>query len=331
AVTPGLAAPWVGASLWSRFRSSPWRLRLDSDETPAPKKKEELTSEEAQSLQGFPLPHMMSLHLIWLDTRLMFAFHARAVRYIASYAASLLRKAREKRRGLSEEEVLNYLLGLLATGGEFTQQHSVRVMKLSLEVCRELGLQDPEWLRQVGLSALLKDIGEAAFAVERAPRTYQIQLTQFLTGRDLFQAGLLHDLGKLRIRHEILYKPGALTQEEFAVIKMHPIYSEQILWPFPMFRHLCPMVRGHHERWDGKGYPDNLRGTDIPLGARIIALADVFDALYADRPYRAGMPLEKVCRIIREGSGTHFDPDLVEPFLRAVDKVEKLEGQAPTG
>jgi HD-GYP domain-containing protein (c-di-GMP phosphodiesterase class II) len=271
-----------------------------------------------------PIPE--ALLVPWLDSQWLGRYHGRAVQYLSSFAAALIRKARDKRRQLSEEEILNYLLGLLALGGEFTHQHSVRVMKVSIGLCRELGMTDRETLRQIGLSALLKDLGEVECLIERAPRSYGERVTSFLTGQDLHKAGLLHDLGKLRVPHEILYKPGALTQEEFAVMKMHPVYSEQILWPFAYFRPLCPMVRGHHERWDGKGYPDGLKGEEIPIGARIIALADVFDALYADRPYRKGLPFEKVCSIIEEGRGTHFDPGLVDPFLRAVRSL-KLEGQ----
>ncbi|MCE7871675.1 HD-GYP domain-containing protein, partial [bacterium CPR1] len=312
-VTPALNAPLVGVATWARFRRSPWQLDL---------------RKVAPSLEsGVPLPHFFAQMVPWLDSRMMAHFYSRATRFISSYAATLLRKAREKRRQLSEEEILNYLLGLLALGGEFTHQHSVRVMKLSIALCRELGMTDRETLRQIGLSALLKDIGEVDLMIERSPKSYGQRVTNFLTGQDLHKAGLLHDLGKLKVPHEILYKPGALTQEEFAVMKMHPIYSEEILWPFLYFRPLCPIVRGHHERWDGKGYPDGLKGEEIPIGARIIALADVFDALFADRPYRAGMPLEKVCKIIAEGRGTHFDPSLVDPFLKAV-KTLKLEGQA---
>jgi HD-GYP domain-containing protein (c-di-GMP phosphodiesterase class II) len=298
---------------WARFRRSPWQLDL---------------RKVAPSVEsGFPLPHFFAQMVPWLDSKMMAHFYSRATRFISSYAATLLRKAKEKRRQLSEEEILNYLLGLLALGGEFTHQHSVRVMKLSIALCRELGMTDRETLRQIGLSALLKDIGEVDLMIERSPKNYGQRVTHFLTGQDLHKAGLLHDLGKLKVPHEILYKPGALTQEEFAVMKMHPVYSEEILWPFLYFRPLCPIVRGHHERWDGKGYPDGLKGEEIPIGARIIALADVFDALFADRPYRAGMPLEKVCKIIAEGRGTHFDPSLVDPFLKAV-KTLKLEGQA---
>ncbi len=96
---------------------------------------------------------------------------------------------------------------------------------------------------------------------------------------------------------------------------MHPIYSEQILYPVESLRFLCPVVRAHHERWDGKGYPDRTTGNAIPLEARIIAIADVFDALISDRPYKKGMPWSKVKNILQKGRGTHFDPELLDLFI----------------
>jgi HD-GYP domain-containing protein (c-di-GMP phosphodiesterase class II) len=144
---------------------------------------------------------------------------------------------------------------------------------------------------------------------------------EFLSSQELLAAGVLHDIGKIRIPQEILYKPGKLTEEEFKVMKMHPIFSAMMLYPVYPLRHLCPVVRGHHEKWDGKGYPDGLSGESIPVAARIIAIADVFDALISDRPYKKGMKWEKAKKIMVEGRGTHFDPDLLDLFLEQMTPI----------
>lgn len=138
----------------------------------------------------------------------------------------------------------------------------------------------------------------------------------------LYRAGMLHDIGKLGVSADILDKPGRLTDEEFAEIRRHPSLGASILRPLTSFQDIAPIVRHHHEKYDGSGYPDGLQGTEICLEARILALTDVFDALASERPYRPAMPLDKVTSIIEEGSGTHFDPSLVPPFLELVRSHE---------
>jgi HD-GYP domain-containing protein (c-di-GMP phosphodiesterase class II) len=146
------------------------------------------------------------------------------------------------------------------------------------------------------------------------------EFSDFLQGQDMLRAGLLHDIGKVKIPPEILYKPGKLTPEEYEIMKLHPIWGEEIVKPIASLRYLCPTIRGHHERWDGKGYPDGLEGDDIPLAARIISVADVFDALAAERPYKRGMEVKKVTAILSEGRGSHFDPFLVDAFLEVLGR-----------
>ena len=125
---------------------------------------------------------------------------------------------------------------------------------------------------------------------------------------------LLHDIGKIGIPEAILNKPGKLTPEEFAIIKQHPEIGERICRPLRFGAEISPIVRGHHERWDGGGYPDGLAGEAIPLGARIVAVADAFDAMTTDRPYRKALALEKAWKILREGAGTQWDAAVVDAF-----------------
>lgn len=135
----------------------------------------------------------------------------------------------------------------------------------------------------------------------------------------LKKAALLHDIGKIGVRDTVLLKEGRLTDEEFELIKLHPILSEKILRqiePAEAMSEILPGVRSHHERFDGVGYPDGLAGDNIPLMGRIIAIADAFDAMTSDRPYRKGMSVEKAMHILEEGRGTQWDPDLTTLFIQ---------------
>jgi putative nucleotidyltransferase with HDIG domain len=136
---------------------------------------------------------------------------------------------------------------------------------------------------------------------------------------NLHRAALLHDVGKLGIPSSILNNPAKLTDEEFELIKSHPGKGATILEPINSYAALIPIVSQHHERFDGTGYPFGLKGEAISQGARIIAVADAFDAMVSDRPYRAGLSEKRAIELIREGAGTQFDPQLVEIFLKIAE------------
>ena len=140
------------------------------------------------------------------------------------------------------------------------------------------------------------------------------------------QAGLLHDIGKIGIPEAVLRKPGPLGDEEWAVMRNHPLIGAQIVAPFDFFAGGALMIRHHHERWDGSGYPDGLVGDEIPIGARIIAVADVYDALTSSRPYRAAMPHSAVIARLGEASGRTLDEDAVVAF---VDLIQSLSTTRP--
>jgi putative nucleotidyltransferase with HDIG domain len=131
----------------------------------------------------------------------------------------------------------------------------------------------------------------------------------------LRSGGLLHDIGKIGVPPEILDKAGPLTSAERKIVESHPVLGVRILEPIPAFRDVLAVVRHHHERCDGRGYPDGLRGEEIPFLARLLAVADVYDALVSARPYRAGMAPDAAARIIMEGAGLHLDPHIVQVFL----------------
>ncbi len=202
------------------------------------------------------------------------------LRQIADQAAIALSRARLLEE-LTENDLgtLQALSRAVDTNSPWTAGHSQRVTELAMEIGRDLGLPPQE-----------------------------IDL--------LHRGGLLHDIGKLGIPSSILDKPGRLSDEEFVLIRRHPSAGAEILGPIPNLEKIIPIVSQHHERFDGKGYPSGLAGEAISLHARIVAVADVVDALSSDRPYRPGWPREKVIGHVRENAGLHFDPVAAEAFLR---------------
>jgi HD-GYP domain-containing protein (c-di-GMP phosphodiesterase class II) len=169
----------------------------------------------------------------------------------------------------------------------YTFGHSERVARVAIELGRELELQE-------------EDLS------------------------DLYLAGLLHDIGKIGIRDAVLCKQGPLTPEEFDHIKQHPTIGYQILADLRSVRHILPGVLYHHERYDGKGYPHGLQGDSIPLLARILAVADSFDAMCSNRAYRSAMAPERVEQIFREGTGTQWDRRVVDALFRCKERLYSI-------
>jgi HD-GYP domain-containing protein (c-di-GMP phosphodiesterase class II) len=134
----------------------------------------------------------------------------------------------------------------------------------------------------------------------------------------------LHDIGKVGIPERVLTKPGPLTDEEWAIMRAHPAIGADIVEPIRFLGDAVEIVRTHHEWFDGTGYPSGLRGDEIPLAARIFAIADSFDAMTSNRPYRRALPLERALQEIRDGAGTQFDPEVVRAFLELVEENERF-------
>jgi putative nucleotidyltransferase with HDIG domain len=177
--------------------------------------------------------------------------------------------------------ILKTLARAVDAKSSWTAGHSERVTKLALKIADRLNLNQKE-------------------------------------RENLHRAALLHDIGKLGISSAILNNPGKLDDIEYNTMKSHPQMGARILEPIDEQSAIIPIVSQHHERFDGKGYPAGLSGTSIHLGARILAVADVFDALNSDRPYREGMPLEQVLGIIQQESGRQFDPVVVEALMNVI-------------
>ena len=140
----------------------------------------------------------------------------------------------------------------------------------------------------------------------------------------IYMGGLLHDVGKIGIDDTILRKPGRLTEEEFDHIKSHPTLGARIVEEVEELQHVLPIVRYHHEAWDGSGYPDGLVAKSCPTQARIMAVADAIDAMGSDRPYREGMPFSKIDSILQDGAGKQWDPEVVAAYIEVKDRVKAI-------
>ena len=187
--------------------------------------------------------------------------------------------------GRSNESVVEMMLVLvraLEERDEYTRGHSERVAKLSYAIGKELNF-----------------------------RSSQLQA--------LYRGALLHDIGKIGISDELLYKPGSFTPEERARMNQHPEKGHFIVLNCHLLWNLIPMIRNHHENFDGSGYPDGLSGEAIPIESRIVSLADFFDALATARAYKPAMSKEDSIENVRKTSGTKFDPNIVDAFLKVVD------------
>ncbi|MDQ7823959.1 MAG: HD domain-containing phosphohydrolase [Candidatus Eremiobacteraeota bacterium] len=242
-----------------------------------------------------------------------------AAKHAATSIESILKKS-QKETWTGDEMATKLIALLMKSSSEYTYDHSTRVIDLSVMLAKEMGITEEETLRDIEEGAMFHDIGEVELDLRMAPPQVKSRLAHYIGVTDLKNCSFLHDIGKIKIPEEVLYKPSRLTDEEYEIIKQHPLIGEEILRPIPAMQHVLPVVRHHHERWDGKGYPDGQSGSDIPLPARIIAITDAFDAMVSDRPYRKGIPLEDALAEIRKNSGVQFDPDLVQAFLQVVDK-----------
>ena len=166
-------------------------------------------------------------------------------------------------------------------------------------------------------------------------RTYQYAMTltrrvapEYATRAEIGYGYLLHDIGKIGIPDAVLNKPGPLTDEEWALMKTHPVIGETIVQPLRLLGDAVKVIRHHHERWDGKGYPDGLKGEDTYLPARIFMLADTFDAMTTDRPYRRALPIHVALEEVEKHAGTQFDPELARAWIQVVEEQDPQEATA---
>jgi len=165
----------------------------------------------------------------------------------------------------------------------------------------------------------LKDLNTGMHSTRLAEWAVRVGESLGLEGsclRDVEAAAILHDIGKIGVPDAILNKPGKLTDEERVIINKHPEYGWAIQRLIPGLEQVSLFTLHHHENFDGTGYPGKLRGTEIPIGSRIVSVIDAFDAMLSNRPYRKGLPVEEAVRRLIQDSNTQFDPDVVQPFVK---------------
>ncbi len=201
-------------------------------------------------------------------------------------SAFLAFKRLSKLREEFQKEIILSIIHIVEIHDPYTKGHSESVARISVEIAKELDFSE-------------KDLEK------------------------VYWAGLVHDLGKILVPGDILRKNGRLSDEEYEIIKKHPIWSYETLIYSDRLKDIAVYTRHHHERWDGKGYPDGLRGDSIPLISRIISIADTWDAMRSNRPYRKALPIDEAIRRMREAAGVQLDPEITEIFLSKV--VKRLE------
>lgn len=229
--------------------------------------------------------------------------------------------------GLSE--AAQYLIGILAALAALTEIWSLVlwvpplwIIYWSLKQAKEMHDGTSQLLESLADTVDLRDPYTGGHSRRVTEYTLQILNSMGMIGPEvelIRTAARVHDIGKIGIPDSILNKPGRLSDEEKAIMDSHAERGAVLLARYHDFARGSAIVRHHHERWDGQGYPDGLKGLDIPFGARVIAVADSFDAMTSDRPYRAGMPVAQAARILREDGGKQWDPVIVEAFLRCAE------------
>ncbi len=192
-----------------------------------------------------------------------------------------------QRLRVQTQEAIIAMADVIDARDPYTAEHSTRVTELSLRIAEAYGLS----MREIE----------------------QLEL-----------AAHVHDLGKIGMNDSILHKPGPLSPDEWEAMRQHPVISQQLLNAYRQFEQEADIVRSHHERWDGEGYPDGLRSQQIPIASRIIAVADTFDAMTSDRPYRPALSTEQAIEEIRNQALTQFDPNVVASFLQVMDSLSKV-------
>lgn len=201
------------------------------------------------------------------------------------------------------------------------EQINRNLSRIQQNTLKQLQLAEQEAVVMLAQAAEAKDddTGEHVHRVRRLVERICAAMGLYgQTADQISRFSCIHDVGKIHVPDRILKKPGPLSAEEWEVMKQHTVYGEMILGKLPCYRIAREITRSHHEKWDGSGYPDGLSGAAIPLPARIMAVADVFDALTHERPYKAAWPVDRAVVEIRSQSGKAFDPKVVEAFLAVI-------------
>ena len=255
-----------------------------------------------------------------------------ASRNAASTMSTLLKKAnKEKETGdistLDETEAMETLDTMLKLGGQDTER-SQRVAKHALAMADQLGISDSRTRKQLEDGAMLIDIGQAGINLASANDEQMQVINSFLEEegglktKALHAATVLRDIGMVGVDESIQGKTmDEMTAGELEEYKQHPAIGGEIIGQIGSLKHLAPIIRGHHENWDGSGFPDGLKERDIPLASRIIAVADHFEDLMTPGEGKEPFTMEGALQTLRDGAGTKFDPNLINAFMMVMEKA----------
>jgi putative two-component system response regulator len=201
---------------------------------------------------------------------------------------------------------------------EKVRQRTAELESTRLEIIRRLGRASEFKDNETGLHVIRMSYYSAHIARKAGMAEDEVEM--------ILNASPMHDVGKIGIPDNIILKPGKLDDDEWQIMRSHPQIGADIIGEHPVgiLRLAREIALSHHEKWDGRGYPAGLAGENIPYSGRIVAIADVFDALTTERPYKKAWPIEKALNVIQEEKGHHFDPDLVDVFLGCIDDLLKV-------
>jgi putative nucleotidyltransferase with HDIG domain len=256
-----------------------------------------------------------------------------ASRFASSAIWDIIKKAthgmEEQDRGIDEEILPGLLAMLMKIISHHTFEHSERVMEWTVALAAQMGIDDGEELESLAHGAFFRDVGIMGMEMGEVDEETDGEIAAYLRKNmgHIRECGSLHDIGKVRIPREIIDKAGSLTSEEYDIIKAHPLIGVEIVRPYPALHRAIPGIRHHHEHYDGSGYPDGLRGAQIPLAARLISVTDSFDAMTQDRPYRKAMGTGEAVSELKRLAGRQFDPHVVRSFLKMLALRGEIDGK----
>lgn len=229
---------------------------------------------------------MFRISIAGLETENLSSEKLKAIQVLSKFCYYCLLPIKFDLSVSQQKNILKELVRLNETRNPYEKGHSFRVARLSMKVARKMGFEKDKI-------------------------------------RKLYWAALSHDLGKIGVPFEILNKPGTFNKDEFKTITSHSAYGEMIISNFPFFYKSRNILRHHHEKWDGTGYPDNLSGEKIPIGSRIIAIADAFDAMTNSRVYRKAVTIQEAIEELTKCQGSYFDPKITHEFIRMLQSEPK--------
>ncbi len=296
ALLPAVGHPLVGPAL------SPGMVRLETEPV-----EELITHGTILNFPGLPWAYRPQLAVLT----------CRVGHCLEWLGQTLVKRQKLEKRLFGPEEVAHHFLSLLALGGETTQRSLAQSGRVAVRLCRLMGIGDGVTLQLVHYAALLKDLGEMAFLMGRQSRGYRERVNFYLNALDTPEPGRGADLHNLRIPADLYLRLRRFSPDEQDYLRAHPQLGQDLLAQQVGLARLAPVVRAHHERWDGAGYPDGLRGEAIPVAARCLAVADVYSTLLL-----SDLSPDNAAALIRSGSGSYFDPNVVKAFQRLFETDE---------